>query len=198
MTTVRLLDYGVGNLHSLTKALERSGLTVDTVPVEEGPGDADGIVLPGVGAFEPAAKALTPARDELAEAIEEGTPVLGVCLGMQLLAEGSREGEGKGLGVIPGHVERLRHERVPHIGWNTLEGPQAGPLSEMEGRHVYYVHSYVVPDHETVTAYTTYGNRFPAIVQDENVIATQFHPEKSSTAGRIVLDAFAGLVEEAK
>ncbi len=193
---VHLLDYGVGNLHSLTKALERSGLTVNTVPAKEGPQDADGIVLPGVGAFEPAAKELAPAREAVLDAIDDGTPFLGVCLGMQLLAEGSKEGTGEGLGLIPGNVERLSHERIPHIGWNTLEGPHEGPLASLDQRHVYYVHSYVVPDHADVTAYTTYGDAFPAIVQRDNVIATQFHPEKSSTAGRIVIDTFAQRVEE--
>ncbi len=191
-----MLDYGVGNLHSLTKALERSGLREEVVPVEEGPGDADGIVLPGVGAFQPAAEALAAAKDEILDALDEGTPLLGVCLGMQLLAEGSREGPGEGLGVIEGRVERLSHERVPHIGWNTLEGPHEGPLSPLHGRHVYYVHSYVVPEDESVTAHTTYGDPFPAIVDEGTVLGTQFHPEKSSDAGRIVLDAFAERVEE--
>lgn len=193
--TVRVLDYGVGNIHSLTKALEHAGLTVETVPAKRGPEDAEGIVLPGVGAFEPAADELAPAREDLLDAIEDGVPFLGVCLGMQLLAEGSKEGEGQGLGLIQGNVERLRHERTPHIGWNRLEGPREGPMASLDGRHVYYVHSYVVPDHADVTAYTTYGDAFPAILHRDNVIATQFHPEKSSTAGRIVMDTFASLVE---
>lgn len=192
---VRILDYGVGNIHSLTKALEHAGLDVDIVPVKQGPQDADGIVLPGVGAFEPAADALDPARGAILDAIDDGVPFLGVCLGMQLLAEGSKEGHGEGLGLIPGNVERLRHERIPHIGWNQLEGPDEGPMAGLHERHVYYVHSYVVPDHADVTAYSTYGDPFPAIVHRDNVIATQFHPEKSSTAGRIVMDTFAETVE---
>lgn len=193
---VCILDYGVGNIHSLTKALEHTGLDVDIVPVKQGPQDADAIVLPGVGAFEPAAKALDPARGAILDAIDDGTPFLGVCLGMQLLAEGSKEGQGEGLGLIPGNVERLRHERIPHIGWNQLEGPHEGPMASLHGRHVYYVHSYIVPDHADVTAYSTYGDPFPAILHRDNVIATQFHPEKSSTAGRIVMDTFAQTVED--
>lgn len=195
MGTVRLLDYGVGNIHSLTKALERSGLTVETTPVSEGPGDADGVVLPGVGAFAPAAKEIEPVREELLNAIDDGLPLLGVCLGMQLLAEGSAEGDGEGLGLIPGDVRTLDHPRLPHIGWNSLEGPTKGPLAALDGRHVYYVHSYILPDHDDVVATTTYGETFPAIVHRGNVIATQFHPEKSSDAGRVVLDAFADTVE---
>jgi glutamine amidotransferase len=195
MPTVRLLDYGVGNLHSLTKALERSGLAVETVAAGEGPGDADGLVLPGVGAFQPAAEELAPGREAVRDAVHEGTPLLGVCLGMQLLTEGSAEGPGEGLGLVDGLTRPLDHDRLPHIGWNTLEGPAEGPLSDLDGRHVYYVHSFVIPDTDDVLARTTYGERFPALLQRDNVIATQFHPEKSSTAGRIVLDRFADLVE---
>lgn len=198
MASVRVLDYGVGNLHSLTKALERSGLTVSVTKAAQGPGDADGIVLPGVGAFAPAAKSLAPARDEIVAAIEDGLPFLGVCLGMQLLAEGSAEGQGQGLGLIDGDVQRLAHDTLPHIGWNTLEGPDKGPLSALDGRHVYYVHTFVLPPGTPdIVATTTYGASFPAILQRDTMIATQFHPEKSSSAGRLVIDAFANLVEEA-
>lgn len=194
--TVRILDYGVGNIHSLTKALERAGLGVELVDADEGPGNADGIVLPGVGAFAPAARALAPARDAIREAVDGGLPVLGVCLGMQLLAEGSAEGEGQGLGIVDGLVHRIDHPKLPHIGWNTVEGPRSGPMADIDGRHVYYVHSFVLPsDAAGVVAETTYGETFPTVYQRDNVIATQFHPEKSSTAGEIVLDAFADTVE---
>lgn len=195
MATVRLLDYGVGNMHSLNKALERSGLDVETADVAEGPGDADGLVLPGVGAFAPAAQTLDPARGALLDAIDDGLPLLGVCLGMQLLAEGSREGPGQGLGLVDGEVRRLSHPKLPHIGWNTIDGPDEGPLAGIDGRHAYYVHSFVLPEDPSVTATTTYGETFPAVLHRDNVIATQFHPEKSSNAGRIVLDAFSDLVE---
>ena len=195
---VRLLDYGVGNLHSLTKALLREGLEVETTAAAEGPGDADGVVLPGVGAFAPAAKALAPAKGELRDRIAEGLPLLGVCLGMQLLARDSDEGPGAGLGVVDARCETLEHERLPHIGWNTLEGPKQGSLADLAGRHVYYVHSYALPaDAPDTIATSTYGTRFSAVIQRDNLIATQFHPEKSSEAGRIVLAAFAQLVEAA-
>ena len=196
MSTARLLDYGVGNLHSLRKALERSGLAVEVTPTAEGPGDADALVLPGVGAFAPAASALAPAREAIVEAVEAGTPLLGVCLGLQLLAEGSEEGPGQGLGLLPGRSITLAAPRLPHIGWNTLEGPHEGPLAALDGQYVYYVHTYgLAPGTPGTVATTTYGNTFSAIVHADNVMAAQFHPEKSSAAGRIVLDAFAALVE---
>jgi glutamine amidotransferase len=192
--TVRLLDYGVGNIHSLTKALERAGLDVELAPAEDGVGDADGLVLPGVGAFGPAAEALAPVRDEIRDAVDDGLPLLGVCLGMQLFAEGSVEGEGQGLGLIEGQVRPLDHDRLPHIGWNTIEAAE-GPAAPLAEGHVYYVHSYVLPDNPHTVAETTYGEPFPAIVAFDHVIGAQFHPEKSSRAGRVVLDAYADLLE---
>ncbi|MDX1610962.1 MAG: imidazole glycerol phosphate synthase subunit HisH [Candidatus Thermoplasmatota archaeon] len=196
MSTVRILDYGVGNIHSLKKALERSGLEVELTPCDEGPGDADGIVLPGVGAWTPAAKALEPARTSILDAVDDGLPLLGVCLGMQLLARTSPEGQGEGLGILDAACHRLQAPRIPHIGWNDVQGPTQGPLTALDARNVYYVHSYALaPDAPGVTSTTTYGETFAATVERENVIATQFHPEKSSHAGRIVMDAYADLVE---
>jgi glutamine amidotransferase len=196
--TVRLLDYGVGNIHSLTKALERSGLAVNLVASTEGPGDADGLVLPGVGAFGPAAASIDQARGAIREALDDGLPMLGVCLGMQLLAEGSSEGPGQGLGLIEGDVRPLEGPRLPHIGWNTLGVDPDDPLAELDGRHVYYVHSFVLPDNPHTIATTDYDETFPAIVRTDNVLATQFHPEKSSGAGRVVLDEFQSMVEASR
>jgi imidazole glycerol phosphate synthase glutamine amidotransferase subunit len=125
-------------------------------------------------------------------------PGLGVCLGMQLLCSSSAEGPGEGLGLLAVDVRELGHPRLPHIGWNTVEGAASDEaLEALEGRHVYYVHSYVLPSNTPgVIATSTYGDTFPAIVRYENALATQFHPEKSSDAGRLVIDAFADLVEE--
>jgi len=192
--TVRLLDYGVGNIHSLTKALERAGIDVELAPATDGAGEADGLVLPGVGAFGPAARALAPVRDEIRDAVDDGLPLLGVCLGMQLFAEGSVEGEGRGLGLVDGKVGPLDADRLPHIGWNTIEHAR-DPVEALDDRHVYYVHSYALPDNPHTVAETTYGETFPAIVAFDNVIGAQFHPEKSSQAGRVVLDAYANLLE---
>lgn len=196
MATARILDYGVGNIHSLTKALERSGLQVELAEAADGPGQADAIVLPGVGAWGPAAKALEPAREAVLDAVDDGRPLLGICLGMQLLGRASDEGIGSGLGIVPAQVETLHHERLPQIGWNTVESPETGPLSALSGHHVYYVNSYALPaDAPGVAATTTYGDPFAAIIHRDTVLATQFHPEKSSHAGRLVLDAFADIVE---
>ena len=192
-----LFDYGAGNLHSLGKALAETGhaITIETDPRKAI--DADLFVLPGVGAFQPAAERLAPGLGEVRAAIEGGLPTIGICLGMQLLFDESDEGPGRGLGVIPGHVEKIRSARIPHIGWNTVEpvagtAVAAGPLDV-----AYFAHSYVCRprDERAVTAWTTEGDdRFPSAVRAGSATGVQFHPEKSSRQGVALL---AGLVSEA-
>jgi len=183
-----VFDYGAGNMHSLGKALQAPGVTVS---VETDPRSllaADAIVLPGVGAFGAAAARLASARAELAAALASGMPCLGICLGMQLLFDASEESPGSaGLGVIPGQVTRLRASRVPHMGWNTVEG--FGPA--------YFAHSYVCrpTDESVVTAWTVEeGDRFPSAVRWRNVVGVQFHPEKSSAPGVRFIQDFIGAV----
>ena len=193
---VTLFDYGAGNLHSLAKAL--AGPEVEVV-IETDPRravDTDALVLPGVGAFGAAADALAPGREEMRAAVAGGLPTLGICLGMQLLFDESAEGGGRGLGVIPGRVERLHAVRVPEIGWNALEEAH-DPLLVRAGLDVaYYAHSYVCrpADLSTVTSWTTHeGDRFPASVRAgarANVVGVQFHPEKSSAPGVRFVRAF--------
>jgi imidazole glycerol-phosphate synthase subunit HisH len=182
---ITLFDYGAGNLHSLSKALRQGG---DEVRASEDPVaalDTDLLVLPGVGAFGAAAARLAPALERVRQAIAGGLPCLGICLGMQLLFERSEEGEGQGLGVLPGAVTRLGSERVPHIGWNSVEGA---------GIEVaYYAHSFACRPRslEDVVAWTTHEvDRFPAIVRRGRTVGIQFHPEKSSAAGVRLLRAF--------
>jgi imidazole glycerol-phosphate synthase subunit HisH len=196
---VRLLDYGVGNIHSLTKALEKAGARVTVTGNVEDTLAGDAVVLPGVGAFGDAAKRLAPYRERLVEAVENGKPLLGVCLGMQLLFEESAENPGaRGLGVIRGRVEKLRGRKVPHIGWNVLAFNDQDPLFNglNEGTHVYYVNSYAPVPRESVTvATTTYGSTFTAVVRKRNAWGTQFHPEKSSAAGLRMIRNFVDHVE---
>ncbi len=186
---VVVLDLGIGNLHSIRKALERSGARVTVTQDPELVRGADALVLPGVGAFQEAAKKLDPFRDALAEVFAREIPVLGICIGMQILFESSEEGPGKGLGLIRGEVKRLAHDKLPQIGWNVLAFRNDPIFDDLtEGTHVYFVNSFAPEPREAVTlATSTYGRSFSAVVRKGNVYATQFHPEKSSEAGlRIV------------
>jgi glutamine amidotransferase len=190
---VTIFDYGAGNLHSLAKAIEGGGVEVR---IEEDPTlaiDTDALVLPGVGAFGAAAGRLAPGRTAMREAIASGLPTLGICLGMQLLFEGSDEGEGAGLGVIPGRVSRLTAQRVPQIGWNALESAH-DPLFDVAPLSIaYYANSFVCrpADPSGVIAWSQHeGDRYPAAVRAGTAVGAQFHPEKSSAAGVRWLHAF--------
>lgn len=184
-----IFDYGAGNLHSLIKSLERPGieLRVDTDP--EIAVCADALVLPGVGAFPAATQALGHAgRVVLRSAIRDGLPTLGICLGMQVLFDGSDEGGDAGLGVISGRVDRLHAARVPQIGWNQLEtGLARDPLLDAsELRTAYFANSFVCRPTQpsSVVAWSTHEqDRFPAMVRVGRCTGVQFHPEKSSAAG---------------
>ncbi|MDB4907009.1 MAG: Imidazole glycerol phosphate synthase subunit hisH [Gemmatimonadetes bacterium] len=183
-----IFDYGAGNLHSLAKALVMPGveLAIETNPsraVEE----TDALILPGVGAFGLAAERLARGRDVMLAALQGGLPCLGICLGMQLLFDGSEEGAGTGIGLVPGRVRRLRAERVPQMGWNSLEGVRGEPLLARAGLDtVYYANGFVGEplDSSVVTAWSTHEeDRFPAAVRIGSVVGVQFHPEKSSAPG---------------
>ncbi len=193
---VTVFDYGAGNLHSLVKTLESPGtiVRVDTDPAAS-VRDTDALVLPGVGAFTPAAERLAPGADARRSALRNGLPCLGICLGMQLLFDGSDEGPGAGLGIVPGRVTRLTAHQVPQIGWNALDDVR-DPLLEGSALGVaYYANSFVcrpTPDAEgAVTAWSEHdGDRFPASVRTGDVFGTQFHPEKSSAPGVRFIHAF--------
>jgi glutamine amidotransferase len=195
---VRVFDYGAGNLHSLVKSLMRADVRVEvtTNPHELSDTGVGAVILPGVGAFAPAAERLAPAIPALREALLAGRPCLGICLGLQLLADGSDEGEGQGVGVFPGRVTRLSAERVPQIGWNTLEHSTNVPrLGALAFESAYYANSFVYrPSSEAVgfvSAWSTHErDRFPAIVQRAHVVGVQFHPEKSSHQGVGFVQAF--------
>jgi glutamine amidotransferase len=208
MARIAIIDYRMGNLRSVEKGFEHAG--VSGVDVTDDPAkvrSADGIVLPGVGAFRDAAANLRESglREVVLERIADGAPFLGICLGLQLLADvGLEDGEWEGLGVIPGTCERLQSGvKIPHMGWNTVEYPRESPLFAgiPAGSAFYFVHSYrIVPaSSQGVIGETEYGARFVSAVQrDDNVFAVQFHPEKSSTLGLALLANFGGIVEEAR
>ena len=203
---VTLFDYGVGNLHSIRKALEHAGAAVTVTEDAEMLLRAPHVVLPGVGAFGACMERLAPVGDELRARLLDGTPCLAVCIGMHLLFASSEESPGvAGLGLFADPVRRFPSSvgKVPHMGWNTLHGPHGLPrwdtrsgvglrwedLLPAAGSHVYFVHSYYAAPTEPVTLQSaTYGPpdagvEFAAIVARGNTLATQFHPEKSSGLG---------------
>ncbi|MGO8968937.1 MAG: imidazole glycerol phosphate synthase subunit HisH [Myxococcaceae bacterium] len=181
-----LLDTGAGNLHSLGRALESCGATL---AVETDPRRClavSGLVLPGVGAFAPAAERLASVRSDLAQALRNGLPCLAICLGLQLLLGSSEEGPGEGLGVLAGRVERLPARRVPHMGWNALVG-EDNLLAASGLTTAYYAHSYLcaLSDKTAVRAVSQHEEvRIPALVRTARTVGVQFHPEKSGPAGR--------------
>ena len=198
---IAIVDYGVGNLFSLRSSFAAIGEDVSVTASPEELGAADGIVLPGVGAFGDAAEKLRRSGLDLVlrEEAARGKPLLGICLGMQLLFERSFEhGEHPGLGLLKGSVrpiaERIPAElKIPHIGWNALRFVKDSPLfaSLREGDHVYFVHSYAAEDCEdSLLAVTEYGADLTAAVGKDNVYGCQFHPEKSADVGLTILRNF--------
>ena len=198
---IAVLDYGIGNLRSAQKTLERVGatpiLTSDPAVVAE----ADGVVLPGVGNFGRVMEAIREAGiDKLVhDAVEREQPFLGICVGMQALYEGSEEDpDVAGLGVLPGKI-RLLPEGVkrPQMQWNTLSFPKSSPLFAGidEGAWVYFVHSYAPEPTEDVVATCDYGETLTAASQRDNVFATQFHPEKSGPVGLKIIENFVELCQ---
>ena len=192
-TVITIFDYGAGNIHSLTKALD-IGDDVE-IRLQSDPRralDTDALVLPGVGAFSNAAERLAPGAHEMRDAILAGLPTLCICLGMQLLFQHSEEGPGTGLGVLRGNVRMLKARQIPQIGWNEVES-----FDEAIPEMAYFANSYVCEpiDEDCIVAYTTHeSDRFVSAVAVANTVGVQFHPEKSSTAGvRFVRDFVNGV-----
>ena len=201
---IAILDYGVGNLFSLSSSFRAIGaeavVTADPDVIQR----ADRLILPGVGAFEDAAKKLRMSGLDrlLREEVAKGKPLLGICLGMQLLFEKSYEyGEYEGLGLLKGAILPIRGAvstelKVPHIGWNALHFTRKHPLfaNTKEGEHVYFVHSFYADGCEdSLVAQTEYGKMLTAAVAKDNVMGCQFHPEKSGEVGLNILRAFCAL-----
>ena len=205
---VVVVDYGLGNLRSVTRGLERAGAGVELIEEPSAIDTADGIVLPGVGAFSEGMENAGPFRAALADAAAEGRPLFGICLGMQMLLTSSEEsdhagqGEAEGLDLVPGTNLRFHEgQKVPHMGWNELDVQREHPLVDgVDGEHAYFVHSYYADpdDDDAVVATTDYGLDFPSSVANAagNVFGTQFHPEKSGETGLQILRNFVDICAE--
>lgn len=199
MAKAVIFDYGAGNLLSLKTALEKVGLSVTIGSTSADLADADAIALPGVGSFTASLEKLATVKGIIEHKVSEGTPLLGICLGMQLFFESSEEGPGDGLGFFQGKVIQLpRTVKVPHMGWNTLHIARLNELFDgiAEGTYVYFVHSlYPNPtDKNIIITETEYGSTFASAVAKGNIYGTQFHPEKSGDTGLQILKNFAKIV----
>jgi glutamine amidotransferase len=196
---IALVDYGISNLRSVQKAFEHLDTEVTLVDTPDRLAQAERLILPGVGAFPAGMKGLHERGlvEPIKQAVRAGKPVIGICLGMQLLFEASDEmGETQGLGLLPGRVTRIVGSslKVPHMGWNQLDVVHDHPLVRdlAAGSYAYFVHSYAVypEDHNIVLATTDYGGPFASIVGRGNVCGLQFHPEKSQAIGLQLLRNF--------
>ncbi len=205
---IAIVDYGMGNLRSVSKALERVGAKVEVTSDSKKIKKAKAVVLPGVGAFSQAVVNLEKLNllSVLAEVIELKKPFLGICLGFQLVFTESEEGNCKGLGIIKGRVKRfnLAGFKIPHMGWNTIKlkvKSEKLKVKVLEGipdsSYFYFVHSYYgePEDKDVVVATTSYGLEFASVIHKENLFAVQFHPEKSQEIGLQLLKNFVRLVE---
>ncbi len=203
---IAIIDYGMGNLRSVEKGFLKVGVDARVVTNPQAVDDADAVVLPGVGAFRDCMRNLEQASliEPITRAIRKGKPYLGICLGLQVLFTESEEfGTYKGLDILKGKVVRFQAEnlKVPHMGWNNVKVLRRPPIFDGidDESFFYFVHSfYVVPDDRDVIAATTeYGVTFTSMVWKENIIATQFHPEKSQDAGLRILSNFGDFVKKA-
>lgn len=192
-----IFNYGAGNLFSIQAALRKEEVRPVVSKSGIGAAKADALLLPGVGSFDQAAKTLP--MDTIRDAVMSGKPVLGICLGVQLFFSRSEEGLGEGLSLLPGRVRRLPSSvKVPQIGWNTLEVKKENELAVgLPGRPwVYYVNSYYPETKgDWVAGTSTYGVRFPCLIAQRNLYGSQFHPEKSGSAGRTILRNFLRTVK---
>ncbi len=196
MVSVAIFDYGAGNIFSLKNSLEKVGATVDVITTFDDPNHYSGLLLPGVGNFDPAIKSIHEhSKIRFKDYVKDDTPVLGICLGMEMFFEKSEEGPEKGLSVIDGEVIELPSSmKIPHMGWNNLEIKKPGKILEGidDGSWVYFVHSFLVKpsSNDVVTAESDYGIKVPAVVEKRNFFGTQFHPEKSGKIGSIMIQNF--------
>lgn len=194
---IAIINYEAGNLASVSNALTRLGSDFTVTNNTDDLESSDAVIFPGVGHARPAMQAL---QKHGLDTWLKGTskPILGICLGMQLLFDSSEEGDTEGLGLIPGRLKRFEPgtEKIPHMGWNTFQDVQRHPLlvGLNEEQHFYYVHSYYAPVNDYTLASCHYINEFASVVGRDNVVGVQFHPEKSGEAGALLLRNFLGIV----
>lgn len=195
MTSVAIFDYGAGNIFSLKNSLQKAGATVDVITNFDKPNTYSGLLLPGVGNFDPAINSIRNLSETQFHEYVNDTPVLGICLGMEMFFEKSQEGDLSGLDVINGEVVLLPPSmKVPHMGWNSLEIKESGKILQdvPDDSWVYFVHSYMArpTSDDVITAKSDYGIKIPAVVEHKNFFGTQFHPEKSGTVGKTMIKNF--------
>ncbi len=205
MAKIAIFDYGAGNLLSLKSALERNGAeSVEIIYDLKDLDRFDGLVLPGVGNFDPAIRSIEKSSKDLDRAIDKGMPVMGICLGMEMLFERSEEGKLDGLKILEGDVVMLPKNKVkiPHMGWNNLEIKGKSKLLEgvPDQSWVYFVHSYraAPKSSKLVVATSDYGVSVPAVIEKGNLIGVQFHPEKSGSVGSVMIKNFIEMCGERK
>lgn len=197
MLNVSLADYGVGNLYSLKKAFEKCGAKVEVESDMKKLVDADCIAFPGVGAFDSTVGRIDQYSEGLLQKFSSGTPCLGICIGAQILMEGSEEGVKPGLGFIKGKAKKLSARQIPHVGWNYVKTDD-DLFRGIDDRYLYFTHSYFCePAEKGITVGTTEyeGTEYPVFFRKSNVVATQFHPEKSSNSGLKFIKNFIQFAE---
>jgi len=196
MVYVAIFDYGAGNIFSLKNSLEKNDATVDVITSFDKVDNYSGILLPGVGNFDPAIRSIRDySKTDFKDYVKDKIPVLGICLGMEMFFEKSEEGTEQGLGVIDGEVIVLPNTmKVPHMGWNNLEIKTQSRLLEgiENGAWVYFVHSYRAKpkSNDVIVADSDYGIKVPAVIEKANFFGTQFHPEKSGKIGSLMIKNF--------
>jgi len=196
MVHVAIFDYGAGNIFSLKNSLEKNDATVDVITSFDKADNYSGILLPGVGNFDPAIRSIRDySKIDFKDYVKDKIPVLGICLGMEMFFEKSEEGNEEGLGVIDGEVIVLPNTmKVPHMGWNNLEIKTQSKFLEgvEDGAWVYFVHSYRAKpkSNDVIVADSDYGIKVPAVVEKANFLGTQFHPEKSGQVGSLMIKNF--------
>ena len=206
MSKIAIFDYGAGNLYSLKCALERNGAKqVSIIKTLKNVNKYNGLVLPGVGNFDPAIRSIEPYRENFCDLVDKKTPILGICLGMEMLFKNSEEGELEGLRIFDGNVIILPKKKVkiPHMGWNNLDITikDSKILRGIENEAwVYFVHSYyIVPvNKDIIVAKSIYGKDIPVVIEKDNIFGTQFHPEKSGSNGQKIIKNFLNVCDNKK